>query len=49
METQVVQDLYERFVAKVWDRYGPVVGILTAVAGVAALFSLAYLILRLFL
>lgn len=33
MEGFVLQDLFEWLVAKVWDRYGPAIGIFAAFVG----------------
>lgn len=49
MEWMPLQDLFEWFVTKVWDRYGPAVGVFAAIAGISLLLGLAYLILRLVL
>jgi hypothetical protein len=49
MEAQTIQELFEWFVTKVWDWYGPLVGVLAALFGTALVLGSAYLILRLVL
>jgi hypothetical protein len=43
MESDLLQGLFEWFVTAIWDKYGPLAGVLSVLAGLSLLFGGVYL------